>query len=255
MIASPWVLPVEAATVELCGFETLAMDWAVMRPPKGSLHLRDRGANAIGGSRRGRRVWRTLRNPGAGGVPTAATRVRLSRRARECDRPAQGDSDRPGRQCPSAARRQPSRDPVRAAERIGRSARGTRAHVRGAGLLGAAAALPGSSEGNGPVPDRLAGDAAPHPRAPHAHPNPRGTHGPLAEDGPAAPRRLAPRWSVDDRGARSGGTGARPPVVQPLADLAPSARAGPPRHPDEAAPVRRRERDAGAPRHLPLLSG
>src|SRR5437773_2354679 len=166
--------------------------------------LWDRGENAIGGSRRGRRVWRTLRNPGAGGVPTAATRVRLSRRARECDRPAQGDSDRPGRQCPSAARRQPSRDPVRAAERIGRSARGTRAHVRGAGLLGAAAALPGSSEGNGPVPDRLAGDAAPHPRAPHAHPNPRGTHGPLAEDGPAASRRLAPRWSVDDRGARSG---------------------------------------------------
>src|SRR5205814_4221579 len=43
MIASPWVLPVEAATVELCGFETLAMDWAVMRPPKGSLHLREPG--------------------------------------------------------------------------------------------------------------------------------------------------------------------------------------------------------------------
>src|SRR5205809_1018873 len=71
----------------------------------------------------------------------------------------------------------------------------------------------------------------------------------------AEPRRPDSGWSVHDRGARSGGTGARPPVVQPLADLAPSARAGPPRHPDEAAPVRRRERDAGAPRHLPLLSG
>src|SRR5438552_5462496 len=39
--------------------------------------LRDRGENAVGGSHRGRSVWRTLRNPGAGSVPTTASRVRL----------------------------------------------------------------------------------------------------------------------------------------------------------------------------------
>src|SRR6266550_1407012 len=49
--------------------------------------------------------------------------------------------------------------------------------------------------------------------------------------------------------------GARAPAVQLVADLAPPAPAGPPRDPDEAAPVRRRERHAGASRHLPLLSG